>query len=180
MFMMNFFLSCQHRLHKPVSALAQCNASAAKLPDKESLRRRVLATIGWLAGLTAILAGCSSNSASSDSQSASPASSFSPKDINNYATAVLAIEIKRRAAYKEIQNKINDEKFSEITCNKPDTIKDIDQSIQDIVVNYCKQAKQLVKDKSLTISKFNEITATAESSPELQTRIQDELLRLQK
>lgn len=140
----------------------------------------VMSTIGWLAGLALILTGCSSKSVSDSVASESPtlspsASSISSEQINNYAKALLAIDQKRQEAYEEIQKLSNNEKVSEITCTQPETIKALDQGIQNIAVNYCEQAKQFIQDQGLTVAQFNEITDTAQSDAELRTRIQNKL-----
>ena len=140
----------------------------------------VMSTIGWLAGLALILTGCSSKSVSdavsSESPTRSPSvSSITSEQVNNYAKALLAIEQKRQEAYEEIQKLSNNEKLSEITCNQPETIKALDRSMQNIAVNYCKQAKEFIQDQGLTVAQFNEITDTAQSNSELRTQIQNKL-----
>lgn len=107
-------------------------------------------------------------------------SSVNAKDIQNYAKAVLAIEPSRITAYNKIQKMINDEKVPDVTCTKTDTIAAIPKGIQDIVVKYCNQAKQIGEKQGLTMPEFNAITNTAQANPELKKRIQDELLRLQR
>lgn len=143
------------------------------------LANTVISTIGWLAGLAVILTGCSSKSVSdsvaSDSPTPSLSSSISSEQVNQYAKALLAIEQKRRAAYDEIQKMSNNEKVSEITCTQPETIKTLDQSIQTIAVNYCKQAKQFIQDQGLTVTQFNGITDRAQSDAELRLQIQNKL-----
>ena len=144
------------------------------------LANTVMSTISWLAGLTLILTGCSSKSVSDSVASESPTrspsvSSISSEQVNNYAKALLAIDQKRQEAYEEIQKLSNNEKVSEITCTQPETIKALDQGMQNIAVNYCKQAKQFIQDQGLTVAQFNQITDSAQSDSELRTRIQNKL-----
>jgi len=141
---------------------------------------KVLPTIGWLIGFTAILAGCSSNSASDSPTPVPTLSSVSAEEVKNYAKAVVAIESTRQTAYTEIQKITNDENIPDVTCTKADTIASLSKDIQDIAVNYCNQSKKIGESHGLTIPQFNAITATAQSNPDLQRRIQNELIRLQK
>jgi hypothetical protein len=145
-----------------------------------SLIFRVVSTITWLVGFTAILAGCTSNSASNSPTPIPTVSSVSPEEVKNYAKAVLAMESSRKSAYTEIQKITNDQKIPDITCTKTDTITPLAKSVQDIVVNYCNQSKKIGESHGLTIPQFNAITVSAQTNPDLQRRIHNELVRLQK
>jgi hypothetical protein len=105
--------------------------------------------------------------------------SISAEEVENYAKTVLAIEPSRQSAYTEIQQLINDEQFPDVTCTQSDTIATLPSNIRDIAVNYCNQSKQISESQGLTLSQFNTITASAQADPELQKRIQNELVRLQ-
>lgn len=144
----------------------------------------ILSILGWLAALAAlaaILSGCASPTTSStETISPLPAESISSEDIVSYARAIWAIEPSRQAAYKEIQQIVEEDKIPEINCTKPDTITSLPRNVQDIAVNYCNQAKKIGESNGLTIPQFNGITATAQSNPQLQQRIQNELIRLQR
>ena len=108
--------------------------------------------------------------------------SVSTEEVTNYAKAVLEIEPRRQQAYREIQkNSSNDdEKVPEILCTRADTIAPLPKIVQDIAVNYCNQSKKICTKHELTMQKFNAITVTAKSDPELQRRIYNELIRLKK
>lgn len=143
---------------------------------------KVASCVVSLAGLAAILAGCSSGTASN---SPTPIATVSEKtvtteEVKNYAKALLAIESNRQAASSEIQKLTNEEKLPDITCTKPDTIAALPKNIQDVAVNYCNQSKKIGESHDLTMPRFNAITSSAQSSPELRKRIQNELLRLQR
>jgi hypothetical protein len=152
----------------------------AKLSCRKSLAIRSLLTVGWLAGFTVVLFGCSSSSVS-DSPTPVPTTgeSITSEEVQNYATAVLAIEQSRQAAYTEIQQLTNEEQVPDFICTQADTISELPASVRDIAVNYCNQAKKIVSDR-LTIAKFNTITASAQAEPDLLRRIQNELVRLQR
>jgi hypothetical protein len=153
---------------------------AAKLSRKALLIIRVVSTIGWFAGVAAILTGCFSNPVSDSPNAIPTVSEVSSEELQNYAKAVLAIEPSRQAAYTEIQKLTNDEKVPDVTCTKADTIAPLPKNIQDIAVNYCNQSKKIGESQGLTMAQFNGITLTAQSNPELRKRIQNELVRLQK
>lgn len=101
--------------------------------------------------------------------------------MENYARAVLAIEPSRQAAYSEILQEVNDEqKVSQVACAQPETIATLPGDVREIAVNYCQRAKQIGESNGLTMTQFNTITASAQADPELQQRIQNELIRLQR
>ena len=157
-------------------------ASAVKPYRRKSLIIKVVSTIGWLAGLTGVLVGCSSNQASDSPTPTSTVSakSITSEEVENYARAVLAIEPSRQTAYSEIQKLTNDEPIPDVTCTKADTIAPLPKKIQDIAVNYCNQSKKIGESYDLTMPQFNAITVSAQSDSELQKRIQNELVRLQR
>lgn len=136
--------------------------------------------IGWLLGLTPlVLAGCATNTTSTSPTPYATVSSITPEEAENYARAVLAIEPSRQEAYNEIQQLINTEQVPNITCTQADTIGALPSNVQDIAVNYCNQAKRIGESQNLTMAQFNAITITAQSNPEIQQQIQNELIRLQ-
>lgn len=157
-------------------------ASAAKLSRRKPLIIKVVGTLGWLAGVTGVLVGCSSNQASDSPTPISTVSgkSITSEEVKNYARAVLAIEPSRQAAYSEIQKLTNEEKVPDVTCTEVSSVAALPTSIQDIAVNYCNQSKKIGESNGLTMSQFNAITVSAQSDSELQKRIQNELVRLQR
>lgn len=170
---LNFF--CQ-------SYSSQSLLGEAKLTRRESRVIQSSLTIGWLVGLTVVLAGCSPASVSDSSPSISPVpgDSISSEEVQNYAKAVLAIEQSRQEAYTEIQQLTNDEQVPDITCTQADTIAVLPLDVRDIAVNYCNRAKEFVENQDLTMSQFNTITVSAQADQNLQTRIKNELIRLQR
>lgn len=153
--------------------------SSSPSSRKASKRLRIFSTPGWLAGLTAVLAGCSSPI--SESPTPIPTvTSVRAEEIENYAKAVLAIEQSRQAAYNEIQQINNGKQLADITCTQAKTIASLPSNVQDIAVNYCTQSKKIGESQGLTMAQFNGITVTAQSNPELLKRIQNELVRLQR
>ena len=140
----------------------------------------LLVAMGWFAGITAILTGCGSNPASESPTPTPMVTSATSEDIENYARAILAIEPIRQAAYEEIQKMTNNETIPDVTCTKSESLAALPKNIQGIAVNYCQRAKKFIDDtEGLTMDKFNAITSSVQSNPELQQRIQNELVRLQ-
>lgn len=140
----------------------------------------LLVAMGWFAGITAILTGCGSNPASESPTPTPMVTSATSEDIENYARAILAIEPIRQAAYEEIQKMNNNETIPDVNCTKSESLAALSKNIQGIAVNYCQRAKKFIDDtEGLTMDKFNAITSSVQSNPELQQRIQNELVRLQ-
>jgi hypothetical protein len=108
------------------------------------------------------------------------AKSITSEEVENYARTVLAIEPSRQTAYSEIQKLTNEENVPDVTCTEVSSVAALPTNIQDIAVNYCNQSKKIGESNGLTISQFNAITVSAQSDSELQKRIQNELVRLQR
>ena len=140
---------------------------------------RVVLSIGWLAAITLILAGCAAPPASESATPSSRVTVVNDEDVERYARAIILIEPKRKAAHNEIQRITQSEQVPDFTCTQPDKISALANNIEKIAVNYCNQAKEIGQGQGLTMIKFNEITRSAQSDPALQKRIETELLRLQ-
>lgn len=136
-------------------------------------------TIAWVAGISAILAGCASTPASAPPTPIPTVTSLSSEEIESYARTVLAIETSRRTAYEEMQRASNNEAVRDVSCTETDSIAALSKPIQGIAENYCDRSKKFIKNEGLTINQFNAITVSAQSNPELQQRIQTEIVRLQ-
>ncbi|HBE16159.1 MAG TPA: hypothetical protein DEG17_18770 [Cyanobacteria bacterium UBA11149] len=141
---------------------------------------RIRSTIASLATIATILSGCASKSASNLTTSIStvPPESVKPEEIANYARAIMAIESKRQGLYTQIQQVIKKQQVPDINCTKPDTISSLSGDPQKLAVAYCNQAKEAIESNKLTITRFNEITVTARDNPNLEQRIQTELIRI--
>lgn len=173
--------SCQLMKSKPQRQVAVL-LGRAESSGSQLRRKGVLSTLGCLVGATVILAGCSSPSGTEASTPIPTVSGeqVTAEEVENYAKAVLAIEGIRKEAYNEIQQILGNEKVPDVTCNQASTVADLPKNIQDIALNYCNKAKQLGEEQGLTISQFNTITVSAQADSELERRIQNELIRLQR
>jgi hypothetical protein len=104
---------------------------------------------------------------------------FTNEQVRNYAQSVREIEEIRQAAYSQIRNLSDSGEVPSVACHEPRTMRTLNQSIRDIVVDYCTQSIRIVERNNLTIMQFNTITTTQQEDSELAERIQEELLRLQ-
>lgn len=140
----------------------------------------IVLSIGWLAGLTTVLAGCASTPVSESATPIPTVTSVTAVEIENYAKAVLAIEQSRQVASREIQQLTNSETVPDVNCTDAESIAALPSNIQGIAVNYCKQSKKYIDEtQGLTMSQFNAITMSTRSNEELRQQIQTELIRLQ-
>lgn len=150
---------------------------------RQALIVRVFLPIGWLASLALVLSGCTSQPppVASDPVPAAPTDFLSPEELQaeiaNYAQAILEIESIRIEMAVQVEQIAGSVPF--VVCNQPDTLDAVAGDIQDIVVNYCTRAKEIGESYELTASRFNEITDSLASDPDLRQKIQEELLRQQ-
>jgi len=104
---------------------------------------------------------------------------ISNEQVRSYARSVQEIEEIRRIAYAQIRNLSDSGQVPPVACHESDSMRNLNQSIRDIVVDYCTQSIRIVERNNLTITQFNTITATQQSDSGLASRIQEELRRLQ-
>jgi hypothetical protein len=146
-------------------------------PLTASLVVGTLTTVGLLSGLAPDLSGRSEFLIFS---SAAYAQAISDAEVRNYAQAVLQAEPVRQAALDEIKTMIGSENTSSIVCHNPESLDALPDKAQDVAVDFCNQYKEIVESHALTITRFNEITVNLQKDPDLEKRIQNELLRIQK
>lgn len=104
----------------------------------------------------------------------------SAAELKSYAQAVLAVEEVRQASYRDIKKIVGSNGIPAIACHKPQSLKGLPQGVRVIAVEYCNKSKKIVESNGLTIDKFNAITVNVQSDPNLEKRVQAELLELQK
>ena len=109
------------------------------------------------------------------SQVTSPA--FSPKQIQNYAKAILAIESERKIAYAKIQKQIG-RVPPQIICNQKESFTKLPKEAQVTAVNFCNQAKKIAKESALTAKEFNAITEATRQNPAFKKQVQQAILQL--
>ena len=108
------------------------------------------------------------------------ANAITSDEVQNYARSVLAIEPVRQEAYNQIKQITGDRDVPAIACHQPNSLNNLNRDIREIAVDYCNQSIAIVEQNDLTIGRFNVITTSQQSDPDLQQRIQEELIRLQR
>ncbi|MBU6344648.1 MAG: DUF4168 domain-containing protein [Cyanobacteria bacterium REEB494] len=93
-------------------------------------------------------------------------------EITNYAQTVMIMEPKRQQAFKEIKTLINTRAIPTIICNDANSIKFLPISAQKIAINYCNEYEETVSQHSLTVDRFNQITAEINNNSVLKERVQ--------
>lgn len=134
------------------------------------------ATVGLLSGLAPDLSGRFPLLVVS---SAAYAQGVSNIEVTNYAQSVLKMEPVRQTAFDEIKKMIGSEDIPPIVCHKSESLDALPDNARQIAVNYCKQSQEIVESNGLSIARFNAITVDMQNDPNLKTRIQNELLRIQ-
>ncbi|MEB3233560.1 MAG: DUF4168 domain-containing protein [Leptolyngbyaceae bacterium] len=99
--------------------------------------------------------------------------------IDNYAEAVLNIEQIRTDTFATITTLMAPDPVPSIACNQEDSIRDLPNDVQDLVVDFCQTSIALVEATGLTVPEFNQITADQAGDPALFDAIQEALTRLQ-
>jgi len=97
--------------------------------------------------------------------------------INQYAQAVVNIEVERQRAYNTVKTILGTTP-PDIICNKPETFRSLVPDAQKVAVNYCVKAKSFVENVGLTVTEFNSITQKLKTNPALEKRIQKAMLQL--
>ena len=157
-----------------------CTLGGQLYSSRMLLRSRIFVCVGGtLAGISSLLAACSSPVGSNPPNPQPTSISFTDADLKNYAKTVLAIEPIRQSAYNEIQQMSKNGETPSIACHQPNSLGALPKDIQNVAVNYCTQSKKIGESNGLTISRFNAMTVNAQFDPELQKQIQNELIRLQ-
>lgn len=147
----------------------------------QSLKITLISTIGILLGCVPSLQPRAASVVFSNAayaQDQSPGQ-ITNEEVQNYARSVLAIEPLRQTAYNEIKRISGSAQVPPIACDQPNSLNNLGRDIRAIAVNYCNSAISIVEDNDLTIRQFNIITTNVQSNPELASRIQSELIRLQ-
>jgi hypothetical protein len=102
---------------------------------------------------------------------------FSQTQINQYAQAILAIEVERKSAYQKIQNLLG-RVPPQIACNQKESLNKLPKEAQIIMVSFCNQSKKIAKTSGLSPADFNAITEAAKNNPSLKKRIQTTIIQI--
>lgn len=101
-------------------------------------------------------------------------------ELKSYARAVLSVEEVRQVSYKDIKKIVGSSGIPAIACHKPKSLQGLPQNVRVIAVEYCNKSKKIVEGNGLSIDKFNDITLKVQGNPDLEKKVQAELLELQK
>lgn len=159
---------------------SSCLHSGLKRILSQSLVVGTLAVLGLLSGVAPEL---SKNSATLVfSTSAYAQSAVSDEEVTKYAQAVLRMEPLRQSAYGEIKKILGSSSIPEIVCGVPQSLNALPGEARSVAQNYCTQSAAIVANyfPGGTTTRFNEITSLMQSNGNLRTRIQNELVRLQR
>lgn len=104
---------------------------------------------------------------------------ISNEDITNFADAVLQMEPSRQQAYDKIKQIIGTPPPN-IPCNDLNSLSNLPEEARTIAEDYCRICKEIVEDSGLTVDGFNAIMSNLEADPNLEKRIQDAMLQLQR
>jgi hypothetical protein len=134
--------------------------------------------------LVFLLPSCGSNpnanSASSVVSAEELAKTITDPEIKNYAKAVVAIEQLRKTTNQEMTKVSEGKPFDEVVCTQQETIASLPTKMQEVAIVFCTKVRKLSEDNGLTIPRFNAITVNAKNNPDLQKKINDQLITLQK
>lgn len=164
-----------------INLLSTCVQNQHRSITRQSL---VVATLSMIAMVTGVVADLSTFPTAGTLGTAVLAQSspeFTDEEIVNYARAALAIETKRQQSYEEMRGTLAEgESVPEVVCSDTRRINRMKPAeARDVAVKYCTHAQTMIKQNNLTVARFNEITRSQQSNPQLQQRIQAELSRIQ-
>ncbi|MBW4574844.1 MAG: DUF4168 domain-containing protein [Aphanothece sp. CMT-3BRIN-NPC111] len=154
---------------------SSCSRPSLNRILSRSLLVGALAAFGLLSG---IAPGLSERSPTLVFGSSAYAQSFSNQEVKNYARIVLTIEPTRQDVYQRIKKIVGSP--PDINCGRPNSLRTLPANARQLAVNLCNRYTQTIKSNSMTVSRFNEITVNLQSNSDLQKRIQNELIRMQK
>ena len=152
--------------------------NSARYFNRNCFRSVIVASLASVGLLSGIVPGLSGNSPELVSSNSAYAQDISKSELTNYAKAVLAMEPLRLSAYDEIKKIFGS--VPGIVCNQQQSLRGLPRNAQGIAANYCTQSKKIVESNDLTISRFNSITVQIQSNSDLQKKVQNELIWLQR
>jgi len=107
------------------------------------------------------------------------AQDVSNQEVESYAQSVLAMEPYREAAFTKIQQITGSTEVPVVACHRPSSLSNLPDNIRDIAIDYCNQAISIVERNGLTITRFNQITVAHQSDPNLRSKIQGAICKIQ-
>jgi hypothetical protein len=98
------------------------------------------------------------------------ADEFSDPDLRNYAAALMEIEPIRQSTLAQVRASTGGT-LPNLVCNQPNTMEGLNNEAKSLFVNYCNQCETIAASRGLSIDKFNQITQSVRSNPQLQNRV---------
>lgn len=102
--------------------------------------------------------------------SAARADEYTDADLRNYAAALMEIEPIRQAALTQVRA-IAGGTLPNLVCNQPNTMEGLNSEAKSLFINYCDRCESIAASRGLSIERFNQITQSVRSSPQLQNRV---------
>ncbi|NJM68917.1 MAG: DUF4168 domain-containing protein [Scytonema sp. RU_4_4] len=103
-----------------------------------------------------------------------------PSELRSYARALLKMEPERQQAFDEIKKIIGNGDVPKIVCNDNNSLSGLPGKAKEIAVNYCKRYQIVAKENGLDSDRFNTITQQLQSNKDLERKMFNMLLCLQK
>jgi hypothetical protein len=102
---------------------------------------------------------------------AARADEASDPELRSYAAALMEIEPIRQSTLAQVSNANGGGPLPNLVCNQPKTMKGLNNEAKSLFVNYCNQCETIATSRGLSIEKFNQITQSIRSNPQLQNRV---------
>jgi Domain of unknown function (DUF4168) len=96
---------------------------------------------------------------------------FSDSELRNYALALMQIEPIRQSTLAQVIRANGGGALPNLVCNQPSTMDGLNGEAKSLFIRYCNQSESIAASKGLNIEKFNHITQSVRSNPQLQNRV---------
>ena len=147
----------------------------ARINNFKDLNRSLLlsAFISLLGIATGIVPDITAAQPNQIFSSAARADDFSDKDLRNYAAALMQIEPIRQSALAQVSRANGGGRLPNLVCNQRETMSGLSEEARTLFVNYCNRCESITSSLGLSIDKFNQITQSLHSNPQLKSRVRD-------
>jgi Domain of unknown function (DUF4168) len=133
-------------------------------------RSLMLGTIATCLGLASGVIPDFTQPPSAFFSSSARADEFSDADLRNYAAALMEIEPIRQSTLAQVRASSGGT-LPNLVCNQPSTMDSLNSEAKSLFVRYCNQCETIAASKGLSIEKFNQITQSVRSNPQMQSRV---------
>lgn len=105
-----------------------------------------------------------------------------PAEMMTYAKAYYAIytDTDLKNLLQQVEQSLGSKPNWNIDCAQPDSIQKLPKGVQGQVVQYCQKSITKVQESGLTVDRFNAITQGMKGNADLQKRLTDALVQVQK